>query len=191
MISAGLSIVSITLGSVQKLNAEKNNCLSWKGQAVQVMFANLVLFARFFAIVIFFAPSLGLFNLLMHWKFGQIEAAERHIFDVINGTMVAFKSVWVQTPDYSTYTFFYLHSFFKAFLVFILFHLILIFALKVKLAISYNSKDRIAEKCFHLLTQIFIPSIFADWDDEESSGMNSSQNVITPSINELMLIPFI
>jgi len=63
------------------------------------------------SILLFFAPPLGLANLLMHWKRGQISIPDYNhidrmdvIFDIQNGTAIYFKNIWITTPHYSELT---------------------------------------------------------------------------------------
>jgi len=172
IVSTTLSIVSLSVGMVQKVSAEKNNFLSFKGQLLLTIFTNLSLFGRLMSILQFFAPPLGLANLLMHWKKGQIYYDNRSdsIFDIQNNTAIYFKSLWITIPHYSNFTIWTLETYYKTFLVLILVHLTLVFGLKCLFAKGFFSMQDLTEKIFHVLTQMFVPWNYKDWDQEGLPG---------------------
>jgi hypothetical protein len=72
ILSAILSLRSLIVGYQGWIDSQKNNTLSLAGKIILQLFAFLSLVVRLSAIILFFAPSLGLLNLLMHWKMGSI-----------------------------------------------------------------------------------------------------------------------
>ncbi len=109
------------------------------GKLLQTTFATLSILARILSVLLFFAPSLGLGNLLMHWKMGKLSIDnEFDVFDVQNGTKIYFKDVWIQTPKYTSYTLWELETYYIIFLGLIPFHLALVFALKQLLAFGFR-----------------------------------------------------
>ncbi len=107
-------------------------------------FAILSILARILSVLLFFAPSLGLANLLMHWKMGLLtlkpidEFDEDLVFDVQNGTRIYFKDVWIPTPKYTSFTLWELETYYIIFLSLIPLHLALVFALKHLLAFGFR-----------------------------------------------------
>ncbi len=103
-------------------------------------FAILSILARIQSILLFFAPSLGLANLLMHWKFGKLSVDENKdlVFDAQNGIEIYFKDVWIETPKYTTFTLWELETYYIIFLGMIPLHLALVFALKQLLAFGFR-----------------------------------------------------
>ncbi len=116
-------------------------------------FAILSILARILSILLYFAPTLGLANLLMHWKMGLLtlqtsdELAtpnkfkrfyEDLVFDVQNGEEIYFKDVWIQTPKYTSFTLWELDTYYIIFLGLIPLHLALVFALKQLLAFGFR-----------------------------------------------------
>ncbi len=152
LFSAALSLFSLTHGHVKHIAVEKNNFLPMTGKLLHTAFAILSILARILSVLLFFAPSLGLGNLLMHWKMGQLTVAEQNrklgelsvdenkdlVFDVLNGTKIYFKDVWIQTPKYTSYTLWELDTFYIIFLGLVLFHLGLVFGLKQLLAFGFR-----------------------------------------------------
>ncbi len=108
-------------------------------------FAILSILARILSVLLFFAPSLGVANLLMHWKMGKLtieskikRSNENIVFDVQNGTEIYFKDVWIPTPKYTFYTLWELETYYIIFLGLIPLHLALVFALKHLLAFGFR-----------------------------------------------------
>ena len=145
LFSAALSLFSLTHGHVKHITTEKNNFLPMTGKLLQMAFAILSILARILSILLFFAPSLGLANLLMHWKMGQLTTYDKFkrfyedlVFDVQNGEEIYFKDVWIQTPKYTSYTLWELETYYIIFLGLIPLHLALVFALKHLLAFGFR-----------------------------------------------------
>ncbi len=145
MISTTLSIISLSIGTIQKTVAEKNNFLSLKGKILLALFANISLFSRLLSILLFFAPSLGLANLLNHWKFGRMSSkiinSRAVIFDVQNGTRIFFDDIWIPTPIYTAFTKWDLESYFKIFVILFLVHYVLVYGLKTLFALNYRCQN--------------------------------------------------
>jgi hypothetical protein len=147
MFSAALSVFSLTLGHVKHISAEKCNFLPLQGRLIQMAFATCSVLTRLAAILIYLAPVLGLANLLMHWKMGQLLIEIDHsyfsgryqlVVDVQNGTEIYFEDVWIPTTKYTSYTLWELETYYIIFLVLIPLHLALVFALKHLLAFGFR-----------------------------------------------------
>ncbi len=141
LFSAALSVFSLTHGHVKHIAAEKNNYLPMTGKLLQMTFAILSILARILSILLYFAPSLGLASLLMHWAMGKLRVAEPYpnlVFDVQNGTEIYFKDVWIETPKYTSYTLWELETYYIIFLGLMPLHLALVFALKHFLAFGFR-----------------------------------------------------
>jgi hypothetical protein len=115
------------------------------GKLIQTAFAILSILTRILSILLFFAPSLGLANLLMHWKKGQLTTVNKlktlnqdPIFDMQNGTEIYFKDVWIETPKYTSYTLWELETYYIIFLGLIPLHIALVFTMKHLLAFGFR-----------------------------------------------------
>ena len=170
MLSASLSVISLSLGSVKQVAAAKNGFMSLKGKLLLALFSLLSLFVRLAAILLFFAPPLGLANLLMHWKMGQMKAEPTKVFDYVDGNKTKLEQVWNRTENYTEYTAASLQTFYIVFIVMVVVHCFVVFAIKSRFAAGFPSGDSSCDSLFHVLAQIFIPSIFVDWDVEDLSG---------------------
>lgn len=72
ILSALFSMRSITVGFQGWIENQKRSTLSTSGKLFLELYALLSILCRLSAILLFFAPSLGLLNILMHWKMGAI-----------------------------------------------------------------------------------------------------------------------
>jgi hypothetical protein len=84
ILSAILSVYSLTAGFPRWIEYQKRNTLSWLGKFLLHLMAFLSLLLRLTAIVIFFAPSLGLLDLLMHWKMGSLPGIHNFAENITN-----------------------------------------------------------------------------------------------------------
>ena len=159
-----LSIMSILIGEIHQVAASKNDFLSLRGKSLLAFFSLTAVLIRLSAILLFFEPSLGLMNLLMHWKMGQKEADSGVIFDVIGGEEIEFKNVWTSTPNYTDYTIYSLKTYYVTFIIFAVIHLIFVYAVKMILSEGFHKAGNHFEKIYHVLTQLYIPTNFKDWD---------------------------
>jgi len=80
-LSALWSFLSIILGFLNGLIIGKGQFMPMLGKLTIIMFSITSLVGRVSAIIIYFSPSLGLMNLLMHWKMGNKDAQEEQ-FDL-------------------------------------------------------------------------------------------------------------
>ena len=99
ILSAGWSIKSIAMGYLQSMSMSKEDTLPSLGKLILFLFVLLSCLARLFGILIFFAPVLGLMDVLMHWKMGKLVTSSLlssdRIFDVgSNGTYISFREMW-------------------------------------------------------------------------------------------------
>ena len=158
MLSAILSVLSIVLGQLQWMIIQKSDFMPMKGKFFISAFTLVSVLVRTLSCIIFFAPSLGLGNLLMHWKMGALEAAKTStihddqkelvhslVYDVLsNGTFVYFTKVWRRVESYEELTLLSLGSYTKIFLSFLVLHFVLIFGIKTAFSrkfryiINYN-----------------------------------------------------
>ncbi len=142
---------------------------------------------RMLSVLVFMAPSLGLFDLMGHWTAGKLTAAQDSgvgtmgfsllsplVYDVkeVNSQVspVMFKDRWLQTLDYTHYTWLSYQGW-GAVLAVLLFplHLVLVAGIKVTLGRRASLKEAKREakwltNFFHLLSNIICPEIPQGWD---------------------------
>lgn len=150
--SAILSIFSIVLGQLKWIVMKKEDFMPLKGKLLISVYTLVSVLARTSACIIFFAPSLGLGNLLMHWKMGALEATTTSaiyddrglevlslVYDVQpNKTRLFFSQVWKRIENYEELTFWSLGTYMQIFIVCIALHFLIIFALKCFLSKSFR-----------------------------------------------------
>jgi hypothetical protein len=110
---------------------------------------------RISAVIVYFAPSLGLFDLLMHWKMGQLEIAHGDLpYDALaNGTIVRLHQVWQPIQSFQDLTFLSLKHYYFIFIGMVLTHFLLVALIKLAFAREFRSKRNKCEKMFHILHQ--------------------------------------
>jgi hypothetical protein len=154
VLSAGWSVFSIIYGFVQRKIVQKNHSVPFFGIVIQFSYATLAMVCRFLGCVIFFAPALGLFNLLGHWKMGNLAFVSYAIFDVTdNGTMINANDVWKQIKNYEELTGYQLDVYYIVFLLIILFHFLLVAAIKLKSSKEFKSRKDYLKKILLILHQ--------------------------------------
>ena len=144
------------------------------GKQLIALFSFISLLGRVFAVILYFSPSFGLMNLLMHWKMGQLPAPSKEQFskyDVTeNGTIIYFEDVWLKVQSYTALTMFDLETYFVVFLCLIPVHYLMVFACKFCFAIDFKKKGNVTQKLFHILTHLVCPITFKDWDEIAGFG---------------------
>ena len=78
VISAILSIRSLTNHFQIRVDHQKNYTMPLAGKVILTLLYFSSVVVRFTAILLYFAPGLGLMNLLMHWKMGNIPGKDAH-----------------------------------------------------------------------------------------------------------------
>jgi hypothetical protein len=81
LMSSIWSIVSMVLGHLHWMVVKKDDFLPLKGKVCLAVLGLISQVSRIFAVLLYFSPSLGLMDLLMHWKMGALNA-KTHIYDI-------------------------------------------------------------------------------------------------------------
>jgi MFS family permease len=154
ILSAVWSVFSIISGFVQRKIAQKNHSMPFTGILIQLSYATLAMICRISACVIFFAPAMGLFNLLRHWKMGNLAFTNTIIYDAIdNGTLIKANDVWKQINHYKELTVSQLDVYYIVFLIIMLFHFCIVAAIKLKCSKEFKSRKDYLKKMLHILHQ--------------------------------------
>jgi hypothetical protein len=151
--SAVWSVFSIISGFTQRKIIQKNHSMPFSGIMIQLSYATLSMICRISACVIFFAPAIGLLNLLWHWKMTFLAFASYAIYDAAyNGTLIKANDVWKIKPYYEL-THYQLDVYYIVFLCLILFHFLLVAAIKITCSKHFKSKKDYQKKMLHILHQ--------------------------------------
>jgi hypothetical protein len=158
VLSAIWSVFSIISGFIQKKIVQKNHFMPFSGILIYLSHASLAMICRISAIVIFFAPALGLFNLLRHWKMGNLNFVFpkdlTFAYGVTeSGTVIDMRNVWKQIKSYEDLTVYSLDVYYIVFLLIILFHFLLAAAIKLKCSKEFKSRKDYLKKMLHILHQ--------------------------------------
>jgi len=155
---------SIVLGYVNALTIQKGQFMPMIGKLSIALFSFTSLFGRVSAVIVYFSPSLGLMDLLMHWKMGNKvvvkvfetrDAEYKLIYDVnVTGNPIYFEDMWKPINNYTELTILDLETYYKIFLGFVLFHFVAMFIVKVVHADVFFSEQRLQSKFFNILSQV-------------------------------------
>jgi hypothetical protein len=148
-ISAIWSVLSIISGKVQQNLAQKHHSVPLTGIMINIGYATLAMACRISALVLYFAPAMGLFNLLGHWKMGNFQNKFYNITE--NGTVI--EVVWKPIHHYEELTYFQLDVYYILFLLIIPIHFLLVAAIKLKFAKTFKTRKDYVKKGFHILHQ--------------------------------------
>jgi len=170
IISAIWSSKSLLMGHISILVDQKKGFVMMKGKLILALYYIISISSRLIAFLMYFAPSLGLFHLLGHWKMGTYSFQEDLVFDVVavNGTLkdLFVHDVWVPLLSPQDLTLFTLQSTFICLLISVLIHWIFVGFLVKK---SYTSKSRVW--CLlHSLNSLVCPPLLNDWDELLKEG---------------------
>ena len=177
-LSAIWSLVSKVIGEIKWQATLKNYYIPLKGKLILFVFFLIAIVTRTFAILLYFAPSMGLFNLLSHWKMGSLKpSTEEKVYSMTeNGTVKGFSNTWEVMEDYTELTNWKLESYFKSFVVFIAVHFVIVIVIKCCLDIEFKRRKFFWKKIFHILTQLTCPTVYTDWDEKIISVEDAEKN---------------
>ncbi len=178
--SAVFSVASMAIGEVKWQATLKNNFMPLKGKLLLFVNALIGLTTRISAVVIFFAPSMGFFSLLSHWKLGSLNPSEEYkIYSmsfVDQEDQTKHPKKWVIMENYTDLTLWSLETYFVTFIILIPIHFTVIFIIKLCVSINFESKSSMSMKLFHILTQLTCPTIYHDWDEHISNVEDMNKN---------------
>jgi hypothetical protein len=190
VISAIWSVISIVLAPTNSAVTSKNGFMPFLGKII-LAFTNLLsISTRLFAIILYFAPALGLLNLLQHFRFGNLPVTPTpKLYDVThNGTILKFSDAWLPIKSYEELTFFNLNVYYSAFLILIAIHYINVTIIKYRFSINFGKRKQLTDKIFHVLTQLHSPSNYTDWDETEDSTYEENWKKVKKEMKSLILL---
>ena len=96
-LSTLLALSSITRGHMNLIDAIKKGYLPFIGKIILVPYFLLSTIARVGAVVVFFTPLLGLFNVLSTSQLGALSFSDDVVYDILsNGTTVPLQKEWAK-----------------------------------------------------------------------------------------------
>ena len=165
--------MSLVIGFVTWVYLHKGRSIPFRGKLILCAFAVTSLIARISSIVLYFAPSLGLFDLLGHFEAGKFEVSNKsvHIFDFDfnnNNKAVQFRDKWIRLDVYTDMTIFTLEEYYIFFLFLICLHYVCVSIIKYITALGFRPIIQSKwTKLFHILTQLVYPYNYQDWEDTD------------------------
>jgi len=166
-ISAFWSMATLIRGPLSQVTLAKGGLLNLKGKLLLAFFFTIGAIARVTAILFCLAPSLGLFNLIWHYKKGSIpiRSGDKKIYDVINKKSITFEAVWKPIKKLTDLT--VVGPIGASLLLFITFLLIFFFAFCIlkKFSKKIRTEKSLSAKMFHILSLPITISPFKDFDE--------------------------
>ena len=216
-------ILSILWSLFSSIKTHTNIMILEKGfcpitsKLVVLAWATFATLRRVLSLVALFIPSMGLFSLLFHMKWDQIQYSkfftDRPDFKIslfgLNDTFYwSNLDRWDNTdpehptpPTLSTYTLMSLQNTFIALIVLSILQFILIFAVKIWISKDFREERHWTNKGIHVLENLNFASPFTDWDDgdytiqefKKRARFVSKEMIWTQAVNFLatmtMLVP--
>ena len=173
------SFFSMMFGHVRWMVAKKKSLLSIYGMTLHGIFVVLTLTERIFAILIFFSPSLGLFDLLGHWTMGKVNFKNNTQLEIsINemGNVSETEKKWLPIENYIDLTVWPVKIYFFVATALFILHIIFTALIKRSTTINFISNKSKLEKMLHLITQITCPLSYPDWDEGIKSEEDANKN---------------
>ena len=148
---------------------------------------------RILSLVIYFTPSMGLYNILYHWKAEtypfkfrinsvkrlNITPFEDAKIELLNMTETIYWSEldrWDYSnpqhpapPSYKLYTGMRLGETFATFFAILILQIFILLLVKIRTSEEFKSKGNLYEKFFHLLENVNFPVPYRDWDQGSHS----------------------
>ncbi len=165
------SMLSLVHGHVDYINMHKNGNLPFVGKAILGVYFALSVLGRVFALVIFFTPILGLFNILRMAEIGMLPASNDTVFDInASGEVKTMEEFWLLRFKLSAVS--DLFSGRPAWLTYlVIISSTLLFHLTLALVIlSKALKLRSFEMWCSLLHTCVCPPLFLDWEHIYRAG---------------------
>ena len=170
--------------------------------------------------IIYFTPSLGLFSILNHWRYEQIQFTVRtnrniqpnDMLWLYNSTPILWSEIdrWnydgmrqATPPTYSIYTGYSLETYFYIFWVILGIHIYSNVCLKLIFSRDFRLEASALEMFVHGLENCNIPYVWKDWDESKGDVENHCQRfwivrkelIVTLGVNFLfnsaMLFPLL
>ena len=189
-----LSLNSAIVRHIKAMVAEKG-FLRFKPKLIIFIWTLCAAIRRILAFIVFFTPSLGLYNILNHWKAEihpfkfRINAAKRlNMTPSLNAKIELFNMTetvyWSELdrwdysdpqhpipPSYKLYTGMSLKETFGVFFIILIVHSLCLLLVKIKTSHEFKKmeKKKLFEKAIHLLENVNFLVPYRDWDQGSHS----------------------
>ena len=191
-VSVIVSITSAILRRVKIVVTEKG-FLRVKPKLAIFIWTLCATVRRVLSFIIFFTPSLGLFDLLYHWKAEAYPfkfrtnhakkfntppnpAAKIELFNMTETVYWSEYDRWDYSdpqhpapPSYKLYTGLNLQETFAMFFVILILHYMSLLLVKIRTSEEFRKPGNVFEKTIHLLENVNFPMPYRDWDQGSHS----------------------
>ena len=150
--------------------AAKNGFLPLKGKVILLLIHFISTMTSFASSLLFFAPSLGLFDLMWHWRLGSLQASIANTaYDIMKHEQdgsyypVFFREVWqpIEQGGMMPLSF---HHCVLAFLMLATLHILLVYQIKAHMSMQFGSATW-TRRIHHNLPNMVTVLPFSEWDD--------------------------
>ena len=187
-------VVSVTWSMFSTIKTHTNLTILEKGfcptssKLVVLAWATFATLRRIISLIVVFVPSMGLLDLLHHWKWEHvpyqlrqenaqtISPEDKISFFGLNGTVLWSQlDRWNYTsevslpPNYTEYTHLTLQETFIALICLTVVQFIAIFIVKCCISKDFRQEAHTSNKAIHTLENLNFASPFRDWDDGDYS----------------------
>ncbi len=202
LISTAISFMTLIRSMLQRAVSDKNGFLPALGKLLLIISFVIGTVTRFFAVILYFAPCLGLFSLNMHWKMGQIkfqyadrtptEIPDRVLslyeylhrdmfFEYVKVNETSYKPThvkdrWIPVEDYLDLIVWSYEVYAAAFVIMSVIHFGLVFFVKRLCNRRFRQEPLSVQKLLHVLSNsiLFLP--YSEWDDEVHTPFKEAWN---------------
>ena len=171
----------------------KNGFLGLVGKLALASFYAISTLIRIGAILIFLAPSLGLFDLLHHWKMGRIsvEVGKTKVYDMEDGNPVFFHEAWEAVTESTELTLLGPLSAIIFLVLGTLAHGAAVYSLKRSSRPEVIQHQSFIARISHVVSNFVYPRSLCKWDESESSTFSDAWvDYQTEMLHLLLLFAF-
>ena len=191
-----------------------------KTKLVAALWTSAATIKRMMVLVLYFAPSFGLFDLLFQWKFEQVPFSIRKNRNVSKEDLIFLQNMspipWSEVdrwnygdqskptpPSYTLYTCYSIGDYFNFLWVILFLHMLTNIVIKVISSKRFYKEATPFQKIIHGLEILNLPMLWKDWDDGACSVIEHRQRfkaankemfatmTVSFIFNSIMLLPLI
>ena len=165
--SSAWSYISLVRGQINLTSSKKYSFVPFVGKIILVIYFTLGTGARVCSLLLYFTPSLGLFNSLHHPAFATKGATTEYaaVFNIsVNGTPIWFNELWNNHFREGPHEFYVIPSDILIFVLLLLVLAHLIASWHIQRKLYWRVKLGIPEHFFNALYTIICPPLSLDWE---------------------------
>ena len=170
VLSCTWSLLSIVITETNWQDSVKSFAIGIQGKLIMAGFFLLSILPRTCAVILYFAPSMGLLGLQGHYTLGKIKPNFPEFHQLNNHELeMDHKKLWKPILNGADMAIWSWQIFYIIFIIFVPVHQFLIFIVKCFYANNFLSRKNMLLKLFNVINQQFCPKIYQDWDENASN----------------------